>query len=109
MRLLNVIVQNDSFEYRDNNFVLTYEVADHVKDPVANLRSAIQEYGRTEQGKRDTAYACGYYNWGDAACAAMDEILAKYGLTSLDKGTVDIFVNHDEILIDGDDEAEDDS
>ena len=43
MRILNVVVQNESFEYRDNNFVLSYLVDDSVKDPMANLRAEIRE------------------------------------------------------------------
>ena len=103
MRILNVVVQNESFEYRDNNFVLSYLVDDSVKDPMANLRAAIREYGLTEDGKRDVAHACGYYNWGDASCAVLDKILPRYGLRYMETNAVDVFVNHDEILIDSDD------
>ena len=103
MRILNVVVQNESFEYRDNNFVLSYLVDDSVKDPMANLRAAIREYGQTEGGKRDVAHACGYYNWGDASCAVLDEILPRYGLRYMETNAVDVLVNHDEILIDSDD------
>ena len=102
MRILNVVVQNEGFEYRDNNFVLSYIVDDSVESPIENLRTAIREYGTTKQGKQDVAYACGYYNWGDASSAAMDDILPKYGLRYMNTNAIDVFVNHDEILIDDD-------
>ena len=100
MKILNVIVQNEDFRYCDNNFVLSFAVDDSVENPMANLRLAINEYGQTPDGRRDVDYACGYYNWGDAAHAAMEDILAKYGLRAIASDCIDIFVNHDEILID---------
>lgn len=104
MRVLNVVVQNESFEYRNNNFVLSYIVDDSVENPIANLRAAIREYGQTEEGKRGVEYACGYYNWGDASCAVLDDILPKYGLRYMKANAIDVFVNHDEVLIDDNDE-----
>lgn len=100
MKILNVVVQSSSFEYRDNNFVLSFMAEDGVADPEAALRQAIKEFGTTEDARMDVEYACGCYNWGDFAHALADDILKKHGLTPIGTSSIDVFVDHDEVLLD---------
>ena len=100
-KILNLIIQDWSdFSNDKNEWVESFEIREDVQDPKAALYNAVKEFvnSGTEEAKKALDYACGGYNWGDASISVPEELYVKHGLTRIDRDTINIFVDHDEIL-----------
>ena len=79
-----------------------------INDPETTLRTAIKDYLKTDEGKRQVNMNCGYFNWGDAYDIP-DKFFEKYGLTKVVAPNVDLIVDHNESFTDDfSDDDEDD-
>ena len=108
-KILNVIIQDWSdFSNNKNQWVESFEIREDVQNPETALRNAVKEFvnSGTEESEKALDYACGGYNWGDVCISVPDEIFVKHGLTRICKDTVNVFVDHDEILCGDSDDAE---
>ena len=110
-KILNLIIQDWSdISNNKTQWVESFIIREDVQDPKASLYNAVKEFvnSGTDEAKKALDYACGSYNWGDAISSVPDELFVKHGLTRIYKDTVNLFVDHDEILCDSEnDETED--
>ena len=100
-KILNLIIQERSDSNDPRTFVESYEIRDDVQNPEKAFRDAIQAFvnSDTDESKSALSYACGCFNWGDALSSVPDSAFTKHGLTPLKQNTIDVFVDHDEILV----------
>lgn len=72
-------------------------------DVEAAMRAAVEDFFATEPEDAAAAMeeANGHFNWGDAMRWLDDTLWAKYGLIFA-LGIMDIHLNHDEVLREGD-------
>ena len=80
-----------------------------INDPETTLRTAIKDYLKTDEGKRQVNMNCDCFNWGDAYDIP-DKFFEKYGLTKVVAPNVDLIVDHNESFTDDfsdDEECED--
>jgi len=100
-KILNLIIQDRSDPKTPHEFVESFEIREDVQNPEKALREAIQEFvnSGTDQSRAALSYACGCFNWGDVFSNVPDELFIKHGLTPLKQNAVDVFVDHNEILV----------
>lgn len=102
-KIFNLVIQDrsDSKE-RPIEFVESFEVREDVQDPEKALREAIKEFvlSDTDEAKAAISHTCGYFNWADAISAVPESLFIKHGLTLLKQVSIDVFVDHNEILCD---------
>jgi len=102
-KIFNLVIQDrsDSKE-RPIEFVESFEVREDVQDPEKALREAIKEFvlSDTDEAKAAISHACGHFNWADAISAVPENLFIKHGLTFLKQVSIDVFVDHNEILCD---------
>jgi hypothetical protein len=86
--------------------VSSFMLRDDVSHPETTLRDAVAEFisSGTEESRQALENANGSYNWGDALITVPDEIFKKHGLTRIYQDSVDIYVEHDEILTDSEED-----
>lgn len=70
---------------------------EQIRDPESVLRSAVKDYLKTDEGKRQLEINCGCWNWGD-----VDDIpgsfFLNYGLAKIAPPDVNAVVDHNESL-----------
>lgn len=102
MKLVNLIIRDMStkeWKVWVEHFVTLKEI----EDPEKEIRAAVQDFlnSGTEEAKQAISFACGYFNWGDAISSVPNEFFFNRGLYySGIPESVDINVEHDEILCD---------
>jgi hypothetical protein len=102
-KILNVIIQDwCDISNNRNEWVESFEICENIQQPETALRNAVKEFvdSGTEESKKVLDYACGGFNWGDVSVSVPDELFIKHGLTRIYHDTVNVFVDHDEILCD---------
>ena len=99
-KILNLVIQDRSNIKNITEWIETFNISDEVQQPETALRNAVKEFvtSGTENAKEALDYACGGYNWGDAMSSVPDKLFMKHGLARLYSETVDVFVEHDEVL-----------
>lgn len=72
---------------------------EQIRDPETVLRSAVKDYLKTDEGKRQLEINCGCWNWGD-----VDDIpgsfFLNYGLTKIAPPDVNVVVDRNENFMD---------
>ena len=103
MYIVNLIRERPS---ENEIYVDRFLAQDDIKDPETNIRATIAEYLTTDDGKKNIKETNYDFNWGDVLTAVPSDIWNKHGLAYQysDIPSVDIKVNHDEILCDTSDE-----
>lgn len=84
-----------------------YVAREEVADPEAALRSAVDEFLFTDEGREMILYTSEDYNWGDASMSLTDDVLSKHGMErlredhayTLNGEVVEVVVNQDEVLV----------
>lgn len=101
---MNLIIEDRNEEA--SSFVVSYRIKDGVQEPEKALRAAVQDFltSGTEEAKEAVDYSCGCFNWGDAVVRVPNSYFEKYGIVPDCQCAVDVFVNHDEILYNGEPE-----
>lgn len=78
---------------------------EQIHDPETVLRSAVKDYLKTDEGKRQLEINCGCWNWGDA-----DDIpgsfFLNYGLTKIAPPDVNVVVDRNENFMDNYEDCE---
>jgi hypothetical protein len=102
MRVLNLVIEDRSDIKVKKIWVESFRVEDAVENPENALRTAVNEFLKSgsEESKEAIAYACNCFNWGDAMSAIPEAMYEKHGLTRLNGNSIDVFVDHDEVLCD---------
>ena len=99
MRILNLIIQLCR-DGSSTTSVVPYAVRDGLEDPEAALRAAVQDFltSDTEEAKQALDYSCGDFNWGDVISFVPKFYFIGQGLTPVETSSIDVIVNHDEML-----------
>lgn len=79
-----------------------------VTDPEKAVRAAVSDFLNSGESKEAREYASGAFNWGDAMSSIPDKYFKVRGLIPVSAKTIDVEVEHDEILISGDYEERED-
>lgn len=96
---VNLVIENTSDLFKRNVMVLHFMVLDKsIEQPEDAIRKAVREYLKTPEGKRAAEYSSGDYNWGDVASTIPDSFWKEHGLLPMNTASVDVWVNHDEVL-----------
>lgn len=78
---------------------------EQIRDPETVLRSAVKDYLKTDEGKRQLEINCGCWNWGD-----VDDIpgsfFLNYGLTKIAPPDVNVVVDRNENFMDNYEDCE---
>lgn len=78
---------------------------EQIRDPESILRSAVKDYLKTDEGKRQLEINCGCWNWGD-----VDDIpgsfFLNYGLAKIAPPDVNVVVDRNESFTDDYDDCE---
>ena len=78
---------------------------EQIRDPESVLRSAVKDYLKTDEGKRQLEINCGCWNWGD-----VDDIpgsfFLNYGLAKIAPPDVNVIVDRNESFTDDYDDCE---
>ena len=100
--IFNLIIQDRSDPRATVEWVESFKIREDIQQPETALRNAIKEFvnSGTEESKKALEYACGCFNWGDAISSVPDDLYIKHGLTKLNQESIDVYVDHDEILCD---------
>ena len=99
--LLNLIIEHNEGLKRDT-WVVSFKVNKTVDDPEKALRNAVHDFvhSDTEAAKEALEYANGYFNWGDVMISVPSEYYEKHGLTPLEGESIEVVVEHGEVLDD---------
>lgn len=99
-KILNLVVQDRSDPKNPVEFIESFKLRGGIQQPEQALRSAVSEFinSGTVEAQEALNYANGCFNWGDAMRAVPRGLFIKHGLTPLNKDSIDIFVEHNEIL-----------
>lgn len=73
---------------------------EQVSDVITQVRRAVGDYLKTEDGKKALDDNFGCFDWGDVYDIP-DSFFAGYGLLKVATPEIDAVVNHDESLVDG--------
>ena len=97
-----VAVQDESDPDESTEFVVSFEVRDDIQQPEQALRETVQEFvnSGTDEAKQAISHANGLFNWGDAMTFIPDNLFMKHGLTKINKESVSVFLNLNELLND---------
>lgn len=99
-RVFNLIIKENT-PFTPRVWVMSFRMERLVSDPEAAARAAVKEFisSGTVDAKEALDYAAGDFNWGDVMARMPDGYFVKYGLTPISrKETVDVCVDHDEVL-----------
>jgi len=110
MKILNLVIQLNRDWDEQEVTVVPYLMRDDIILPEESLRGAVQDYinSGTEESIQALSYACGDFNWGDVMSSVPNEYFINRGLTPLDNHeTIEILVNHDEVLDNRENDIED--
>ncbi len=99
-RVMNLVMTDLSDPKNAEVFVESFDVRSDVADPEKALRDAVNEFVQSGSAAstQALAFANGYYNWGDAMSSIPVSLFSKHGLTRLYRETVDVHVDHNELL-----------
>ena len=99
MKIFNLIITLDKIK-GEENMVVSYRIREDVTSPEEALRAAVQDFinSGTQESIKALEYAGGCFNWGDAMSSIPNEYFIKRGLTPIEGDSIDISVDHDEIL-----------
>jgi len=102
LRIINLVIQDFSNPRETKSWIVSYSVDNSVEKPEEALRNAVRQFMTfgSEESKSALNYACGCFNWGDVMSSVPDSVFIKNGLKPLNENSIDIFVDHDEILCD---------
>ena len=99
-RIFNLVIE-DTSSLKPRIWVMTFKLSADVTDPEQAARKAVRAFVLSGCEKAEAAleYADSF-NWGDVMASVPDSYFERFGLTPLSrKETVDVSVNHDEILV----------
>ena len=98
-KLFNLCIR-DAYEHTVRMDVIPFSFDDkEVADPEKAVRAAVNDFLNSDESKAAREYAAGAFNWGDAMSSIPDKYFKVRGLTPISTKTVDVEVEHDEILI----------
>lgn len=100
-RIFNLVIE-DTSSLNPRIWVMTFKLSADVTDPEQAVRKAVRAFvlSGCEEAEAALEYADGSFNWGDVMASVPDSYFERFGLTPLSrKETVDVSVNHDEILV----------
>ncbi|MDR0286822.1 MAG: hypothetical protein LBI03_03815 [Clostridiales bacterium] len=102
LRIVNIVIQDFSDPKETKSWIVSYAVEDYVEEPEKALRNAVLKFIKSgsEEAKSALDYACGCFNWDDVMSSVPDSVFIENGLMPLNENSFDIFVDHDEILCD---------
>ena len=95
MKLLNLVRERRCENWSS---IESFLVEDYVKNPEEALRNAVEDFMKSEEGKKAIEYACGDFNWGVVAANITDEFLKPHGLMWFKNDIETVSVNQDEVL-----------
>lgn len=104
--ICNLVIR-DGNERPTRTWVIPFEFdADNFNiDPEAAIRAAVQDFLRSPESETAQEYANGSFNWGDAMSSVPNEFFERRGLHPASATSIDIEVEHDEVLsLDNEDE-----
>lgn len=97
-RIFNVIInQNNDLGEAVCSNVEMFRVIDDIENPEKAFKEAIDEFCQSDDGYAMISYACGSPNWGDVFSHIPTDYLISRGFSPLDS-SIDMAVNHDEIV-----------
>ena len=104
MQILNLVIEINRGAFERKISVVSYSISNDVKCPKSASRCVISDFLKsgTKEANEAINYACNDFNWGDAMSSVPDGFFIKRGLTPLNISAIDMFVNHDEVLLEQD-------
>jgi hypothetical protein len=106
-KILNLVVVDHSEPFKPMACVHSFAYRDDILQPDKALRAAVGEFvtSGTDESEAALKFANGFYNWADAMSTVPNALFEKRGLSRIYQDTVDITVDHDEVLCGGSAEA----
>ena len=103
LQLFHCVILITDEDDGDSTLTLTFTIipgSKAEKDPETALRSAVRDYleSGSKESQNEIKNANGYYNWGDAALTVPEEYFIIHGLRPLKNKSVEIIVDHNEVL-----------
>ncbi|GEM_PF-1940688 len=101
-----VAVERDGFDVR--TLTVSFEVPDESFDILAAIERAVEDYVKTEEGKKTYEYTGGYFNLADFDMNVPNEICENHGFKKVDSLMQDIEIDWDHDFSCGIEEDEED-
>lgn len=101
MRIYNLSIRlpADVAEYDGECTILPFQYdANQTKNPLAAIKSAVQDFLLSPESLSARNYAGDDFNWGDMITNMPNQFFEKHGMYSLSISSMDQYVDHDELL-----------